>query len=90
VKYEASAVGYVEPFSSRAVVLCGHQQLSPSLCCVQYLESVADIVKQGIVKAVEDLEKENQEKLMQEVTISSKHLFILLTLLTVCYITILR
>ena len=28
---------------------------------------MADIVKQGIVKAVEDLEKENQEKLMQEV-----------------------
>jgi len=34
---------------------------------VQYLETVADIVKQGIVRAVEDLEKENQEKLMQEV-----------------------
>jgi len=28
---------------------------------------MADIVKQGIVKAVEDLEKENQEKLIQEV-----------------------
>jgi len=31
---------------------------------------MADIVKQGIVKAVEDLEKENQEKLIQEVLIS--------------------
>jgi len=39
--------------------------------CVQYLETMADIVKQGIVKAVEDLEKENQEKLMQEVFISN-------------------
>ena len=38
---------------------------------VQYLETMADIVKQGIVKAVEDLEKENQEKLMQEVFISN-------------------
>jgi len=37
---------------------------------VQYLETMADIVKQGIVKAVEDLEKENQEKLIQEVLIS--------------------
>ena len=36
-------------------------------CCVQYLDTMADIVRQGIVKAVEDLEKENQEKLMQEV-----------------------
>ena len=34
---------------------------------MQYLESMADIVRQGIVKAVEDLEKENQEKLQQEV-----------------------
>jgi len=39
--------------------------------CVQYLETMADIVKQGIVKAVEDLEKENQEKLMQEVFVSN-------------------
>jgi len=35
--------------------------------CVQYLETMADMVKQGIVKAAEDLEKENQAKLMQEV-----------------------
>ena len=37
-------------------------------CLAQYLDSMADIVRQGIVKAVEDLEKENQEKLMQEVS----------------------
>lgn len=29
---------------------------------------MSDIVKQGIEKAAEDLEKENQEKLIQEVT----------------------
>ena len=28
---------------------------------------MADVVKQGIIKANEDLEKENQEKLIQEV-----------------------
>ena len=31
---------------------------------------MADVVKQGIIKANEDLEKENQEKLIQEVRIS--------------------
>lgn len=33
----------------------------------QFLETMSDIVKQGIVKAAEDLVKENQEKLLQEV-----------------------
>ena len=33
----------------------------------QFLETMADVVKQGIIKANEDLEKENQEKLIQEV-----------------------
>lgn len=41
---------------------------------------MADIVKQGIVKAVEDLEKENQEKLMQEVLQRLSKLFMLLKL----------
>jgi len=50
------------------------------LCCVQYLDTMADIVKQGIVKAVEDLEKENQEKLMQEVLQRLSKLFMLLKL----------
>ena len=36
----------------------------------QFLETMADVVKQGIIKANEDLEKENQEKLIQEVRIS--------------------
>ena len=31
---------------------------------------MADVVKQGIIKANEDLEKENQEKLIQEVRVS--------------------
>jgi len=43
---------------------------------------MADIVKQGIVKAAEDLEKENQEKLMQEVR-NFKHFFTTLMLFTV-------
>ena len=30
---------------------------------------MADVVKQGILKANEDLEKENQEKLIQEVSL---------------------
>jgi hypothetical protein len=32
----------------------------------KYVESLADIVKQGIERAVEDLERENQAKIMQE------------------------
>lgn len=32
----------------------------------KFLETMSDIVKQGIVKAAEDLVKENQEKLLQE------------------------
>ena len=35
----------------------------------QFLETMADVVKQGIIRANEDLEKENQEKLMQEVCV---------------------
>jgi len=42
---------------------------------------MADIVKQGIVKAVEDLEKENQEKLMQEVLYFTQSMFKSLTFL---------
>ena len=37
----------------------------------QFLETMAEVVKQGIEKAAQDLEKENQEKLQQEVRIEA-------------------
>ena len=64
VSSEINTIWQLKPLKLSNVRLC---------VCVQYLETMADIVKQGIVKAVEDLEKENQEKLMQEVCISNSY-----------------
>jgi len=43
------------------------------VCCVveQFIESMSDVVKQGIVQAGIDLLKENQDKLLHEVRSSS-------------------
>lgn len=50
---------------------CRHYEFIWSACW-QFLETMSDIVRQGIVKAGEDLVKEGQEKLIQEVSNSPK------------------
>lgn len=47
---------------------------------------MADVVKRGIMKANEDLEKENQEKLTQEVSLFFKTLALKATLSSINFV----